>query len=108
MTLFLVTVAPAAAREAGQSAPPDDAATLALKDLEGREQSLSNYRGQVAVLNFWATWRVPCRQEMPALVSLKDRFKGRGVQFIAASADDESSRKAVPRVARRMKISFPA
>lgn len=80
---------------------------LRLKDLSGRERSLSEYRGQVVVLNFWATWCVPCREEMPLLVALQERYSGRGVQFIGASADEEDSREEVVKFARRFKINFP-
>lgn len=45
-----------------------DPATLSLTDLSGNPQMLEQYRGRVVVLNFWATWRVPCREEMPLLV----------------------------------------
>ena len=80
---------------------------LSLKDLSGRQVSLSEYRGKIVVLNFWATWCKPCREEMPILVSLHHRYRERGVQFVAASADDETTRKKVPDFARRLKIKFP-
>jgi thiol-disulfide isomerase/thioredoxin len=80
---------------------------LRLKDLSGSERSLSEYRGQVVVLNFWATWCIPCRAEMPILVLLQERYSGRGVQFIGASADEGNSREKVIEFVRRLKINFP-
>lgn len=105
--LLLAMSAVATGRQNQQSPLSNDEASLALKDPEGREHSLNDHRGKIIVLNFWATWCIPCREEMPILVSLNARYKDRGVQFIAASADDDSTQKHVPRVAQRMKIAFP-
>jgi thiol-disulfide isomerase/thioredoxin len=80
---------------------------LRLRDLGGAERSLSEYRGQVIVLNFWATWCIPCRAEMPILVSLQKKYLGRGVQFIGASVDEENSREKVLHFVRSLKIGFP-
>ena len=64
---------------------------LSLRDLQGQEHSLSSLRGKLVVLNFWATWCAPCREEMPLLVSLQKRYGTRGIQVIGASVDDEST-----------------
>jgi len=85
--------------------PP--AATLALADLAGQTHRLLDYRGKIVVLNFWATWCPECRHEMPMLVTLAERYGARGVQVIAASADDEDTRKNIPTFAGEMKIRFP-
>jgi peroxiredoxin len=54
--------------------------------------TLSQYRGQVVVLNFWATWCPPCVEEMPSLVEMQRRFKAKGVTVLAVSVDvDESA-----------------
>jgi thiol-disulfide isomerase/thioredoxin len=87
--------------------PANDQAALALKDLSGREQSLGAQAGKIVVLNFWATWCVPCREEMPLFVSLQNRYATRGVQVIGASVDDESTRDAIPEFSRRLKLNFP-
>jgi thiol-disulfide isomerase/thioredoxin len=87
--------------------PATNQAALNLKDLSGKEQSLGAQTGKIVVLNFWATWCVPCREEMPLLVALQNRYAARGVQVIAASADDESTREAVPEFSRRLKLNFP-
>jgi cytochrome c biogenesis protein CcmG, thiol:disulfide interchange protein DsbE len=49
--------------------------------------SLSQYRGQVVVLNFWATWCAPCVEELPSLVEMQRRMKGKGVTVLAVSVD---------------------
>jgi hypothetical protein len=62
-------------------------AELALKDLFGVEQKLSAYRGKIVVLNFWATWCIPCRKEMPDLAAIQNEYAALGVQVVAAAAD---------------------
>lgn len=86
---------------------PSPSPELALKDLSGVEQTLSSFRNQIVVLNFWATWCVPCREEMPLLVSMQKRYADRGVIFIAASADAEATQKNIPEFVRKMKLNFP-
>jgi thiol-disulfide isomerase/thioredoxin len=56
----------------GGATPP-----LALRDLEGKEHKLADYKGKVVVLNFWATWCDPCREEMPAMQRLQDKHAGK-------------------------------
>jgi thiol-disulfide isomerase/thioredoxin len=83
----------------------EDEASLVLKDLNGREQSLDSYRGKTVVLNFWATWCAPCVKEMPILVSLQNRYGAWGVQVIGASADEEPDK--IPAFIKKLKINFP-
>lgn len=57
-----------------------------------RTVRLSDYRGQIVVLNFWATWCAPCVEEMPSLVEMQRRMKSRGITVVAISVDiDQSS-----------------
>ena len=56
---------------------------------EGADVRLADYRGKVVFLNFWATWCVPCREEMPAMERLYRRFKERGFVVLAVSVDTE-------------------
>ncbi|MDR1618163.1 MAG: TlpA family protein disulfide reductase, partial [Treponema sp.] len=51
--------------------------------LDGRTQSLSAYRGKTVFLNFWATWCPPCREEMPSMETLYQRYRDRGLEFLA-------------------------
>ncbi len=60
---------------------------LRFQNLRGEQESLQHYRGRVVVLNFWATWCVPCRKEMPLFVHLRAKYESRGVEFIGASRD---------------------
>ena len=104
--LLLISI-PAARALALQAVVSSDEATLKLKDTGGRARSLMDHRGKIVVLNFWATWCRPSREDIPILVSLDSRYRERGVEFIAASADDSTTQKQVGGFARRLKISFP-
>jgi len=66
----------------GQQAPD-----FAIKGEDGREIKLSNYRGKVVFLNFWATWCLPCVEEMPEMETMKNTFKDRKFQMLAVSVD---------------------
>ena len=54
-----------------------------------RSVSLSQYRGKIVVLNFWATWCPPCVEEMPSLVQMQKQFQGKDVTVLAVSVDDD-------------------
>ncbi|MGH9796245.1 MAG: TlpA family protein disulfide reductase [Candidatus Acidiferrales bacterium] len=80
---------------------------LSLKDMQGQKVRLKQYRGKVVVLNFWATWCVPCREEMPMFVEAEKEYANRGVVFVAASLDDSQSRKKIPEFLSQYNIGFP-
>jgi peroxiredoxin len=71
----------------GKSAPE-----FALKEVNGNYISLTSLRGKVVVLNFWATWCPPCKDEMPSLDMLYKRYKDRGVRVLAVTADSSESK----------------
>jgi thiol-disulfide isomerase/thioredoxin len=90
------------------SAPKKAApADLNLVDLDGKKVHLKDYRGKLVVLNFWATWCVPCRDEMPMFVEVEKAWTSKGVIFIGASLDDKKSVKAIPEFMQKYKIDFP-
>ena len=82
-------------------------AELALPDLSGIEQRLSAYRGRIVVLNFWATYCVPCRKEMPDLAAIQNQYAALGVQVIGASADTVADKAKVLRFIKETKLNFP-
>lgn len=82
-------------------------AELTLKDLFGVEQKLSAYRGKIVVLNFWATWCIPCRKEMPDLAAIQNEYAALGVQVVGSSADTISARSKVLQFIKETRINFP-
>jgi thiol-disulfide isomerase/thioredoxin len=66
---------------------------VAFKDTEGREHSLSEWRGRTVLLNLWATWCVPCRREMPALDALEGDLGGPHFQVVAVNIDTRDPQK---------------
>ncbi len=80
---------------------------LTLKDLFGAEQRLSQYKGRIVVLNFWATYCVPCRKEMPDLAAIQNEYAALGVQVIGASSDEAAERTKVLQFIKETKINFP-
>jgi len=80
---------------------------LSLNDIQGKRHSLSDYRGKIVVLNFWATWCVGCKQEMPIFVDISKKYRDRGVVVLAASVDDETTKKYISRFSHSYKMDFP-
>jgi len=78
---------------------------LTLKDIHGKPFSLSDYKGKVVLLDFWATWCPPCLKEIPGIIELYDTYKSRGLAVIGVSMDESTS--DVKRFARRLKINYP-
>ena len=80
---------------------------LTLHDIAGKKVQLRDYRGKVVVLNFWATWCVPCREEMPMMVEAEKTWGARGATFIAISLDDGKTKRDIPAFLARYHVSFP-
>lgn len=69
------------------SAEPVFAASF--RDLDDKPQPLQQWRGKVVVLNFWAPWCPPCREEMPGFISLQDKYRERGLVFVGVALDEK-------------------
>lgn len=89
---------PAFAEPAAEVANPPFG-SLSLKNLDGERVSIDKLRGQLVLLNFWATWCKPCVGEMPLLRGLATKFHDRGLVVVAASVDDPSDADAVAKFA---------
>jgi thiol-disulfide isomerase/thioredoxin len=102
--LCLAALIMASAIAEGQTIQP--APPLKLRDLRGRAVSLSDYKGKVVLLNFWATWCPPCRAEMPDLVKMQREYKSRGLQVIGITYPPGTVRE-VRRFTRKLRINYP-
>jgi thiol-disulfide isomerase/thioredoxin len=78
-----------------------------LTNLDGKTHSLAEYRGKIVVLNFWATWCLPCREEMPMLSKLALKYDEKDVAFLAASIDDTQTQSKIPHFLEKKKITLP-
>ncbi|MSQ59609.1 MAG: TlpA family protein disulfide reductase [Betaproteobacteria bacterium] len=101
-TLLIVVVATIAlaswyfVRQGGETAsvrvPGQDSSAAVtssqLPDLNGKQTKISDWKGKVVVVNFWATWCAPCREEIPALVRIQHKFGAKGVQVVGIALDD--------------------
>ncbi len=72
------------------SGSADSVFALALTDVQARPQNPGQWRGKVLVVNYWATWCPPCRDEMPGFSRLQQQYRDNGVQFVGISNDDAS------------------
>jgi thiol-disulfide isomerase/thioredoxin len=82
------------------------AADFALRDLSGNTVTLSGYRGNLVLLNFWATWCGPCREEMPSMERLYRQVRGQGFTMLAVN--EKESVAQVANFMRSYGLSFPA
>ena len=80
---------------------------LTLTGLDGKKVHLRDFAGKPVVLNFWATWCLPCREEMPMMVEAEKVWGPKGVVFIGASLDDGKTKKNIPAFLKELQIAFP-
>jgi len=100
--LFWVVTAKATGFEARVASPAPE---LKAHDLTGASKTLTDYRGKVVVLNFWATWCPPCQREMPSLERLRMQMKGRPLEIVAVSSAETP--EEVNAYLAKMKLGFP-
>ena len=81
------------------------AAEFSLTDLDGKPLSLSDYRGKVVLLDFWATWCVPCRAEIPHFVEFQNKYREQGLQVVGISMDDGAN--PVRQFYQQFKMNYP-
>jgi peroxiredoxin len=88
--------------EGSRQAAPD----FIIENLRGGDARLEDYKGSIVLLNFWATWCMPCRAEMPSMETLWQKYKGQDFVIVAISID-EGSKKRVEKFIEILDLSFP-
>jgi peroxiredoxin len=80
---------------------------FALRDLAGHTVSLSDYRGKVVLINFWATWCAPCQVEMPWFIALQEKYAAQGFTVLGIDKDYPEDVPKVPGFAKKMNLNYP-
>jgi len=76
------------------------------KTLDGQSHKLSTLRGQIVVVNFWATWCGPCQEELPRLSRIAASYSGKPVSFVFISIDESKSRSKIPSALAKLNVDF--
>jgi thiol-disulfide isomerase/thioredoxin len=82
--------------KAADAGSAKDAPELTLKDLDGKDVSLSQYKGKVVLVNFWATWCEPCKVEIPWLIEMQQKYGAKGFTVLGVAMDDEGRGVVAP------------
>lgn len=104
MILFICLFLPAIVF--AQKNQEDKAPAFTLKDLNGKTVRLSDFKGKVILLNFWATWCPPCRAEIPELIKWQKEYEDQGLQIIGITYPP-TNRAKVRRFVRQNEINYP-
>lgn len=103
---ILIGLALSAEADQGCSADAKNAnLDLKFKDIKGKPVTLSDYKGKVVLLDFWATWCPPCRKEIPGLIALYDAYRSRGLVVLGVSMDD--SKSDIRKFAKKYGMNYP-
>jgi thiol-disulfide isomerase/thioredoxin len=84
--------------------PTDTLWQLSFPDALGHTQSLSQWRGKILVLNFWASWCSPCREEIPDFVAIRSQYQPEGVEFVGLAIDNQAN---VTQFMQRQSVNYP-
>ena len=105
--LFAMSASTVAQTPAGPCDPKGKPAKLnfTFKDVNNKKVSLADFKGKVIILDFWATWCVPCKAEIPGFIDLQKKYGQRGLQIIGLSVDD--SLPTAKKYADEMKMNYP-
>jgi thiol-disulfide isomerase/thioredoxin len=102
--LICLETASALAQEASPARTP--APDWELADLSGKPVKFSNFRGHVLIVDFWATWCVPCRIEIPRFVELQKQYGNKGLTVVGVSLDEQGP-EVVKKFVKQFRVSYP-
>ena len=107
MLVMMLCILPGCSRKEKPALEGNTAPDITLKDLAGKDVTLSSLRGKVVLLNFWATWCPPCREEIPSMMRLNQAMAGKPFQMVAVS-EDAGGKDAVAGYFKESGASLPA
>ena len=91
---FPAASAPAAGT--GTANTPTDAPTIVLKNVDGQDVTMAQYKGKVVLVNFWATWCEPCQTEIPWMIEFQQKYSAKGFTMLGVAMDDEGTKVVAP------------
>jgi thiol-disulfide isomerase/thioredoxin len=103
--LLLLVVGAGLAGQKAVGSPPRTASDFTITGADGRPLKFSDFQGEVVLLNFWASWCGPCRQEMPILDRIHQRYKSLGFTVVGVNVDED--RGPAMRMLSESRVSFP-
>lgn len=106
LTIMIAAAWPALAGLAASGPPPRQDIQVKPVNEKSLRQALEKLKGKVVVVNFWATWCDPCREEFPALVALYHKYQKQGLEVLSVSVDDTDSIKQVKKFLVEQKVPF--
>ncbi len=106
-TLLFFTCASALVISSCTKGPKPEASAYGWTTNENQRATLSDYKGKVVVLDFYATWCEPCRAETPHLVQMQRRYEGQGLQVIGLNVGGEDDHTQVPDYAKQFDVPYP-
>lgn len=86
---------------------PEAIATAEIKMIDGTSFKMTDKKGKVVLLNLWATWCGPCREEMPELVAMHEKYKDKGFEVIGLDSDDSETAEQIQDFGKEMKLTYP-
>jgi thiol-disulfide isomerase/thioredoxin len=98
---------PVSAAHGPSGAPTTNASAQSWTMLDGRRARATEYKGKVLVLDFWATYCPPCREEVPHLIALQKRYGAQGLNVVGLNVGGADDRPKVPGFVQELKISYP-
>ena len=101
LTIVLLPAAAPPAQAGARPAPPWEAS-----DVEGKTVKSSDFKGKVVILDFWATWCPPCREEIPGFVALQNKYANKGLTIVGVSLDEQGPSVVKPFM-KRFAMNYP-